>query len=95
MDDEEDFAADLEQVASLYDTRSVETQRGDQASTGQPRQPPATASETPAPIISLLDDDDDDDDEFGEDIDADEFAAAEVAATQVPANTVSRMQIHL
>ena len=95
MDDEEDFAADLEQVASLYDTRSVETQRGDQASTGQSRQPPATASETPAPIISLLDDDDDDDDEFGEDIDADEFAAAEVAATQVPANTVSRMQIHL
>ncbi|CAN9152663.1 unnamed protein product [Alternaria alternata] len=87
MDDEEDFAADLEQVASLYDTRSVETQRGDQASTGQSRQPPATASETPAPIISLLDDDDDDEDEFGEDIDADEFAAAEVAATQVPANT--------
>ena len=95
MDDEEDFAADLEQVASLYDTRSVETQRGDQVSTGQSRQPPATASETPAPIISLLDDDDDDEDEFGEDIDADEFAAAEVAATQVPANTVSRMQIHL
>jgi len=90
MDDEDDFAADLEHVASLYDTRSLESPMADQALTAEAEGVGATASAASAPVISLLDDDDDDDD-FGEDIDADEFAAAEVAATQVPANTVSRM----
>ncbi|KAI4605280.1 hypothetical protein J4E80_010714 [Alternaria sp. BMP 0032] len=86
MDDEDDFAADLEHVASLYDTRSVESPIADQALTAEAEGVGATASAASAPVISLLDDEDDDDD-FGEDIDADEFAAAEVAATQVPANT--------
>ncbi|KAL1791820.1 hypothetical protein ACET3X_009571 [Alternaria dauci] len=85
MDDEDDFAADLEQVASLYDTRSAESPSGDRTPTRQSGRPPATASGMSVPVISLLDDDDED--EFGEDIDADEFAAAEVAATQVPADT--------
>ncbi len=87
MDDEDDFAADLELVASLYDTRSVESPTADQLPTTDAEGVAATAGAVAAPVISLLDDDDDDDD-FGEDIDADEFAAAEIAATQAPANTV-------
>ncbi|KAE8850509.1 hypothetical protein PTNB85_00925 [Pyrenophora teres f. teres] len=88
IDDEDDFAADLEQVASLYDTRSVEsttttTTTGQTTATGN-EQFAATEDATPASVINLLDDDDDDD--FGDDIDADEFAAAEVAATQGPAS---------
>ncbi|KAF1943226.1 Dna2-domain-containing protein [Clathrospora elynae] len=82
VDDEEDFAADLEHVASLYDTRAVESPNADQTPVVETGSAAATGA-APAPIISLLDDDED---EFGEDIDADEFAAAEVAATQVPAN---------
>ncbi|KNG51259.1 dna replication helicase dna2 [Stemphylium lycopersici] len=83
MDDEDDFAADLEHVASLYDTRSLESNTAGSAPTAGTGQPAATGSAAPAQVISLIDDDDD----FGDDIDADEFAAAEVAATQLPANT--------
>lgn len=86
MDDEEDFAADLEHVASLYDTRDVESPIEDQAPAAESDYV-ATDNAVPAPVISLVDDDSD---EFGEDIDADEFAAAEVAATQAPENTVGR-----
>jgi DNA replication ATP-dependent helicase Dna2 len=91
MDDEDDFAADLEQVASLYDTRSVESPTADQAPVSDTKGAAGTASAVSAPVISLLDDDED---EFGEDIDADEFAAAEVAATQAPADTVRRTQTY-
>jgi DNA replication ATP-dependent helicase Dna2 len=93
MDEDEDgFAADLEQVASLYDTRPlltpsqqavgiVENSRSNTA---------RKVSAVTTPVIDLVDADDDDDDEFGDEIDADVFAAAEVAATQTSANTVRR-----
>jgi hypothetical protein len=42
----------------------------------------------PTAVINLVDDDDYD--EFGDDIDEDVFAAAEVAATQTSANHVRR-----
>lgn len=73
--DEDDFAADLEQVASMYDTRPEVT-----TPDAQQVQPLAPAGPVPeaAPVVSLIDDSDD---EFG-DIDPDEFAAAEVMATQ-------------
>lgn len=91
MDDEDDFAADLEQVASLYDTRSLDPLTADSAPAAD-KEPPATTENTAsATVISLIDDDD----EFDEDIDADEFAAAEVAATQAPANTVCKAEIHV
>jgi DNA replication ATP-dependent helicase Dna2 len=78
--DEDIFAADLEQVASLYDRRP-------QMSTAEQEvQAVDGASDAHPPVISLLDDDDD----FGDDIDADEFEAAEIAATQAPATTVRR-----
>lgn len=81
-DDDEVFAADLEQVASFFDTQPLET----------PAQADAPVEFAPdvsaVPVIDLVNDDSDD---FGDDIDADEFAAAEVAATQTPAtNTVCR-----
>ncbi|USP74160.1 hypothetical protein yc1106_01434 [Curvularia clavata] len=82
MDDEDDFAADLEQVASLYDSRSLDPLTADSAPTAD-KGPPAASDTAPATVINLTDDDD----EFDDDIDADEFAAAEVAATQAPANT--------
>lgn len=82
-DDDDVFAADLEQAASLFDTRPLEL---------------LTQCETPivvapsagfVPCIDLVNDDSDG--EFGDDIDSDEFAAAEVAATQThPANAVCR-----
>lgn len=84
IEDEDDvFAADLEQVASLFDNRPLESPA-----------PEAPLEETPAvdvvPVIDLVNDDSDD---FGDDIDPDEFAAAEVAATQTPAtNTVCRVR---
>ncbi|KAF1840939.1 uncharacterized protein K460DRAFT_195084 [Cucurbitaria berberidis CBS 394.84] len=83
MDDEDDFAADLEHVASLYDTRDVDSPSGDQTRAVETENI-ATSNAAPAPTIDLIDDDSDD---FGEDIDADEFTAAEVAATQAPATT--------
>jgi DNA replication ATP-dependent helicase Dna2 len=89
MDDEEDFAADLEHVVSLYDARSVEPSNEDQAPFAEAGNAATTESAVPVPVISLVDDESD---EFGEDIDVDEFAAAEVAATQTPANTVRRTQ---
>ncbi|KAJ4987931.1 DNA replication ATP-dependent helicase/nuclease dna2 [Stagonosporopsis vannaccii] len=75
-DDDEVFAADLEQVASLFDTRPLESQA--QAETPAESAPVASA----VPVIDLVNDDSDD---FGDDIDPDEFAAAEIAATQTPA----------
>lgn len=84
-DDEDEFAADLEQVASLFDNRPLESPS-----------PETLPAETPvvnaAPIMDLANDDSDD---FGDDIDPDEFAAAEVAATQTSAtNTVCRRNTH-
>jgi len=87
LDDEDDFAADLEHVASFYDTTSLESTTTGHAPATENEQSAASEDAASAPVISLIDDDDDDD-EFGDDIDADEFAAAEIAATQVPANTV-------
>jgi hypothetical protein len=78
--DEDIFAADLEQVASLYDSRPQ------MLSKEQEIQADASAESATDPlVISLLDDDD-----FGDDIDADEFAAAEFAATQAQTTTVRR-----
>lgn len=95
IDDEDDFAADLEQVASFYDTKSVDSTTADQPTATENEHYTATEDAASVPVISLVDDDDDDDeDEFGDDIDADEFAAAEVAATQVPANTVRATQTY-
>ena len=80
-DDDEVFAADLEQAASLFDNRPLESPA--------PEVPPQAVPAVGAvPVIDLVDDDSDD---FGDDIDSDEFAAAEVAATQTPVtNTVCR-----
>ncbi|KAH4860645.1 DNA replication ATP-dependent helicase/nuclease [Parastagonospora nodorum] len=89
MDEDEDgFAADLEQVASLYDTRPIVSPSQKRASGGaDTKNHTATRMSAPTtPIIDLVEDDDDDDDEFGDEIDADVFAAAEVAATQPSAN---------
>lgn len=88
--EEDDFAADLEHVASLYDTREEEglspavrvSEIGDSINYIEE----GVITETAIPVIDLVVDDDD----FGDDIDADEFAAAEVAATQAPATTVRR-----
>jgi DNA replication ATP-dependent helicase Dna2 len=82
---EDDFAADLEHVASLYDSRPTASQSQKRVS---PIAEPATRMAAHPPVIDLVDDDDDD--EFGDDIDVDVFAAAEVAATQTSANTVRR-----
>lgn len=82
-------AADLEHVASLYDCRSEASPRelqSESVSTVERIVPPGNIISAP-PVISLVDDDDDD---FGDDIDADEFAAAEIAATQASATTVRR-----
>jgi DNA replication ATP-dependent helicase Dna2 len=86
-DDDDIFAADLEQVASLFDNRPLE-------SPTQLDPVPETAPAVSAvPVIDLVNDDSDD---FGDDIDADEFAAAEIAATQTPAtNTVCRARTSL
>ena len=89
MDDEEDFAADLEHVASLYDIRDLESPIEDHAPTAASDYV-ATDNAVSAPVINLVDEDED---EFGEDIDVDEFAAAEVAATQAPENTVGRRDL--
>ena len=79
---------DLKQVASLYDCRSEASPhelQPEPVTTVQHVIPPGNIISAP-PVISLVDDDDD----FGDDIDADEFAAAEIAATQAPATTVRR-----
>jgi DNA replication ATP-dependent helicase Dna2 len=91
LDDEDDFAADLEHVASLYDTRPVESPLADSAPSRETGGTATAQNVASAPVISLLDDDED---EFGGDIDVDEFAAAEVAATQVPANNVRRTRTY-
>lgn len=87
IEDEDDFAADLEQVASLYDTRALESPTDNEALIEETDNGVAAGNAASAIVIDLLEDDSD---EFGEDIDVDEFAAAEVAATQAPANTVRR-----
>jgi DNA replication ATP-dependent helicase Dna2 len=92
MDEDEDgFAADLEQVASLYDTRPVlsPSQQAKNAG-GETRKAAAISISAPTTPIIDLEDDDEDDDEFGDEIDVDVFAAAEVAATQPSANNVRR-----
>lgn len=86
-DDDEVFAAGLEQAVSFFDTQPL----------GSPAQAESSTAIAPnvsaVPVIDLVNDDSD---EFGDDIDPDEFAAAEVAATQTPAtNTVcSTRPIH-
>ncbi|KAF3000317.1 Tripartite DNA replication factor [Curvularia kusanoi] len=79
-DDDAVFAADLEQAASFFDTQPLDT----------PAQPVTTnagaSSASGVPVIDLINDDSD---EFGDDIDPDEFAAAEIAATQIPATNTS------
>ena len=83
-DDDDVFAADLEQVASLFDNRSLESRA---QLDPLPEFAPAVSA---VPVIDLVNDDSDD---FGDDIDADEFAAAEIAATQTPStNTVCRIR---
>lgn len=89
--DEDVFAEDLEHVASLYDARAERTpeQQALGANATENKQAENEAPFAPAPpVINLVDDDDDDD--FGDDIDVDEFAAAEVAASQAPATNVCR-----
>jgi DNA replication ATP-dependent helicase Dna2 len=88
--DEDEFAADLEQVASLYDTRPLlsPSQRAASGAADVGIQAVTRMSAPTTPVIDLVDDEDDD--EFGDDIDADVFAAAEVAATQPSANNVRR-----
>lgn len=81
MDDEDEFAADLEHVVSLYDIRTDEASHDDNA----PRE--VAENDATAVVIDLASDDSD---EFGEDIDVDTFAAAEVAATQTQTNPVCR-----
>lgn len=95
MDEDEDgFAADLEQVASLYDTRPIvsPSQKTASGATDTKSHTATRMSAPTTPVIDLVEDDDgdDDDDEFGDEIDADVFAAAEVAATQPSANNVRR-----
>lgn len=91
MDEDEDgFAADLEHVASLYDTRPLASPLPDEAAPAAEDVVQAvTSNPAPAEVISLVEDDDNED-EFGDEIDVDVFAAAEVAATQTPVNTVRR-----
>jgi DNA replication ATP-dependent helicase Dna2 len=88
LDDEQEFAADLEQVASLYDSRPEAAAEEAQVAPSHEQEQPVNDV---APVINL---DDDDDDEFGDDIDPDEFAAAELQATQGH-NTVCRAQANV
>jgi len=84
--DEDLFAADLEQVASLYDVRPEATSTETHNVSVQDPNNDTVVYTTAPPVISLIDDDSDD---FGDDIDVDEFAAAEVAATQSGSNVCS------
>jgi hypothetical protein len=70
--DEDIFAADLEQVASMYDNRPTIL-----PAEAVPEMP---SNDLPAPVIDLVEEEEDED--FGDDIDVDEFTAAEDAATQ-------------
>ncbi|KAL1599589.1 DNA replication endonuclease-helicase Dna2 [Paraconiothyrium brasiliense] len=85
--DEDVFAEDLEHVASLYDARAECTQLSGVDATENRHTANGAPSAPAAPVIDLIDDDDDD---FGDDIDDDEFAAAEVAVTQAPATDDAR-----
>jgi DNA replication ATP-dependent helicase Dna2 len=88
MDEDEDgFAADLEQVASLYDTRPIASGSQEDSDVVGPVVTSNTEASAPVPVIDLVDDSDD---EFGDEIDVDVFAAAEVAATQPSADNVRR-----
>lgn len=88
-EDEDDFAADLEHVASLYDNRPIASPSQGTGSIVAPAAPAPTRPSAPPVVIEIFDDNEEDD-EFGDDIGADAFVAAEVAATQTPANTVRR-----
>jgi DNA replication ATP-dependent helicase Dna2 len=93
-DDEDGFAADLEQVASLYDTRPLASSEQNEQPLGAEEATPAITSNAAfAQVISLIEDEDDED-EFGDEIDVDVFAAAEVAATQTSANAVRRTRTY-
>lgn len=93
LDDEDIFAADLEKVASLYDNRPEESPQDNEAAADAVAGDALATNTAPAPpVINLVDDDSDD---FGDDIDTDVFAAAEVAATQAPATTVRRPHTEL
>lgn len=86
IEDDDDVFADLEQVASVFDDRPLESQAQLEV---RPEVSPAVGA---APIIDLAYDDSDD---FGDEIDPAEFAAAEVAATQTPAtNNVCRTRTY-
>ncbi|KAJ8105467.1 hypothetical protein OPT61_g10159 [Boeremia exigua] len=80
IEDDDEVFADLEQAALLFDDRSPELPLQAEA----PLKPAPAVSQIP--VIDLVNDDSDD---FGDDIDPDEFAAAEVAATQTPATNTS------
>ncbi|KAJ4296546.1 DNA replication endonuclease-helicase Dna2 [Kalmusia sp. IMI 367209] len=85
--DEGMFAEDLEHAASLYDNRAEQSPKQQSLCVdGLGNESVANIAPPVASIVNLVDDDEDEDD-FGDDIDVDEFAAAEVAATQVPATT--------
>jgi hypothetical protein len=81
--DEDLFAADLEQVASLYDIRPEATSTENEDMSIQGPSNDTRVHTAAPPVINLVDDDSDD---FGDDIDVDELAAAEVAATQSGSN---------
>jgi len=86
--DEDMFEEDLEQVASLFDSRPEQSQEQRSATQDNFEHEQALDAAPPPLIIDLAGDDDDD---FGDDIDVDEFAAAEVAATQNLSTAVRRL----
>ncbi|KAF2866818.1 hypothetical protein BDV95DRAFT_583844 [Massariosphaeria phaeospora] len=89
--DDDLLAADLEHVASLYDSRAEESFQEHEALPDTGDGNVLLTNNITSAVIDLVDDDDED---FGDDIDVDEFAAAEVAATQTPANTVCRSRTY-
>ena len=91
MEDEDGFAEGLENVVSLYDTRTAETPLDNQVSREAAGNDATIGNAAPAVVIDLESDDSDD---FGEDIDVDAFAAAEVAATQTQTNPVCRTRTY-
>lgn len=98
-DDGDAFAADLEIVASMYDTRPIIAEpTQDEARLGAPvaaaAQVPrgehrSTANDTPPANVASFVDLDSDDDFGGDDIDVEQFVAAEAVATQHLQDTVA------
>ncbi|KAF2003368.1 hypothetical protein P154DRAFT_105023 [Amniculicola lignicola CBS 123094] len=82
--DEDLFAADMELVASLYDTRAEGSSEGTLDHPEAGPKPVDSLNHPAAPVIHLIDEDSDD---FGDDdIGADDLVAAEFAATQAHAS---------